>query len=466
MSLCSSVVRFDAVLRRELSSLRSGDSLELRWVNHASFILSQGDVRLICDPWWKGLAFDGSWALLSPSDMRAEDLSTVTHMWFSHEHPDHFSPPTLADIPPEIRRDIAVLYQRTSDRKVLSYCRDLGFGRLVELPPGEWHALDEQVDVLNMPFSGGDSWLAVRMGEKVLLNLNDCVADTEEKIRAIRDRVGRVDVLLTQFSYACWAGNPEDGLARRRLGQQKLERIRLQARILKPRFVIPFASFVWFCHEENLYMNDEAVRVDVAADFVRRETAASPVVLYPGDTWQLCEPHDNGAAIGRYLKDYERVRLSEPLTRSAPVPLSELEQHAARFAGQLAESRSSWLSRFAEPARIYVTDHGLSLEFSLNGLHRRERPRAECDLALSSAALDYAFRFLWGGDTLNVNGRFACPSGGRPQRFMLYAGMASQINRGEATPLRTLARAIVARGLRATPGVRGLYATVQAARGR
>ena len=36
---------------------------------------------------------------------------------------------------------------------------------------------------------------------------------------------------------------------------EKKQRIHKQSEVFKPKYIIPFASFVFFCHEENKYMN-------------------------------------------------------------------------------------------------------------------------------------------------------------------------------------------------------------------
>ena len=79
--------------------------MQIEWINHASFIVNSGSVRLIADPWLFGRAFNESWELFVPSKFTADDFDSVTHIWFSHEHPDHFSPPVLSGSPrkPESR---------------------------------------------------------------------------------------------------------------------------------------------------------------------------------------------------------------------------------------------------------------------------------------------------------------------------------------------------------------------------
>ena len=122
--------------------------MELEFVCHASVVLRRDPVHLICDPWLTGTAFDDGWALLSEPVFKPEDFSTVTHLWFSHEHPDHFSPRTLAMIPAELRARIAVLFHASLDRKVAQHCEKLGFGQVIELTSGQWHSLGLDFEIL------------------------------------------------------------------------------------------------------------------------------------------------------------------------------------------------------------------------------------------------------------------------------------------------------------------------------
>jgi UDP-MurNAc hydroxylase len=61
------------------------------FVNHASLIITSGNVRLISDLWLEGRVFHEGWDLIAKSVMTFEDFKDITHIWFSHEHPDHFS---------------------------------------------------------------------------------------------------------------------------------------------------------------------------------------------------------------------------------------------------------------------------------------------------------------------------------------------------------------------------------------
>jgi L-ascorbate metabolism protein UlaG (beta-lactamase superfamily) len=115
--------------------------MQIEFVNHASLILKSGEVRLLCDPWLEGRAFNDGWALLSPTKFAYDDFRDITHIWFSHEHPDHFSPACIKRISEEHRAQITVLFQETLDKKVVEFCRQLGFKDVLELPSGARYAL-------------------------------------------------------------------------------------------------------------------------------------------------------------------------------------------------------------------------------------------------------------------------------------------------------------------------------------
>ena len=409
----------------------------IEFVNHASLILTHECVRLLCDPWLAGTAFNEGWALLSASAFTPADFKGVTHIWYSHEHPDHFSPRVLAEIPEAARPRIEVLFHESDDEKVLRHCQALGFGTR-ELPAGQRVALGPDFHVRCQRWDhSDDSWLLVEAGGRRLLNLNDCLVSTPDDMRRLGEAVGPIDVLATQFSIAAWDGNPEEEARRRAGARHMLERTVAQCRTLEPRFVIPFASFVWFCHEENDYMNSAVVRVDEVEAAIRRETSTTPVVLYPRDRWQVGEPHDNAEALGHWADDYRSLPARERIaTRSTPFEtLQELaERFRGRLAGKLSPLRlrvrlarlnaryqrrrrpgpSGWLragaallALRARPARLYLTDLSRSATFDLHrGLAASDLPREACDLELASDSLAYAFRFLWGGLALQINGRF------------------------------------------------------------
>jgi len=218
--------------------------MELEWVNHAGLVVHTGSLHLITDPWIEGPAFNSGWKLLSPTKFWYPDFERITHIWISHEHPDHFSPPNLKCIAEKFRKRIKVLFHSTKDKRVLRTCTEMGFSTQ-ELPPQEWIDLDGGVRMICGTQGLIDSWMAVKADNTLLLNMNDCVFTYQsslEKVRELVQPLGPIDVLLTQFSYANWVGNPEDRAAHRRFAERKRAEIRRQVEFIPAESVDPICQ--------------------------------------------------------------------------------------------------------------------------------------------------------------------------------------------------------------------------------
>ncbi len=411
--------------------------MKIRFVNHASFIIEYKNVKIICDPWMEGTAFNNGWSLLSKTQLTYADFKDITHIWFSHEHPDHFSPPNLLKIPLEYRKKIIVLFQETIDCKVISFCKKLEFKEQVELPKNKFYTIEEDFKILCNPYTDGDSYALFKTDKHSLLNLNDCVVNTEEKAEELRSLVGKVDVLFTQFGYANKVGNIGDTELRKAASNEKLERIRIQKKVFNPKTIVPFASFVFFCHEENDYMNSGINKIEVVDFFIEQELKTQSVVLYPNDTWQIGEVWDSKASIEKYSKDYDKIKQYE-LFSSAKIDLAILKEEANRF---IKKIKAHVADRHAKKlnAKIYLSDYGLSFLLSAgNGLNEVEYDQNSCDISLSSESLYYVFNHLWGGDTLTVNARFQTPPGGNLNNFSNFSSIASNLNMGQTFVFPTL----------------------------
>jgi UDP-MurNAc hydroxylase len=407
--------------------------MKIEFVNHASFILENKDIRLICDPWIEGTAFDNGWKLLSKTKFTYDDFKDITHIWFSHEHPDHFSPPNLSRIPKEYRERIKVLYQDTIDHKVVDFCRKIGFKELIELPANKFYQIGEGFKIKCNPYSDGDSYLLFQVEGVKILNLNDCLVNTTEKAKDIYEKTGEVDVLLTQFGYANKVGDADDVALREQASKEKLDRIRIQVDVLKPKHVIPFASFVYFCHEENKYMNEGMNRIDTVDNFIKDSLHVQSVVLYPGDAWIVGEKWNSEASVQRYLNDYRALKDAE-YVKSSSVDEQELMKNAASFLNKLKKGYP-WRKGKVKGivARFYVSDLNKVFEFSgSRGLYPIDAEVDTCNIAITSSALNYCFRELWGFDTLDINGRSQAIKDYHKVRRL--SNIAGSLNRKEPFP--------------------------------
>lgn len=407
------------------------------WVNHAGYILRYKDIALMTDPWLHASIFDNGWDLLARTKFKIEDFESITHIWFSHEHPDHFTPPDLRKIPVELRKKITVLFQWTRDKRVVEKLQKLDF-IVHELPLLETQQIGDDFEVTCQKNGTEDSWIFTRAGDTRILNVNDCVFLGDDELHDIKRRVGDIDVLLTQFGYAEKFGNPEDVDLRRRKAQFYMDRTHNQVRIFQPKYLIPFASFIVFSHEENFYMNSGAFTPQEVYDKSKNQDIAKTIVLYPGERWTIGGEHDSQASVGKYMIDAGNRK---PLHKSdAPVPMEELKKVSEAFVDKLKAAHSPFFLRLLSlapaaiglrPISVYLTDHDQSVSLSvLHPCHPIDCPREKADLEMYSEPLAYLYSKDWGGNTLMVNGRFT-GSHAACQKLYNFAFMGLMMSAGE-----------------------------------
>ena len=102
----------------------------IQFINHASVVVSDGETSILSDPWYAGDAFHKGWNLLheTPPQEVLNMLDTITHIWISHEHPDHFSISFFKSFADKIKdMSIKILFQKTKDKRVLKFLSAQGF---------------------------------------------------------------------------------------------------------------------------------------------------------------------------------------------------------------------------------------------------------------------------------------------------------------------------------------------------
>src|SRR5260370_29654747 len=157
----------------------------------------------MCDPWLEGGELNGGWKVLSPSIFRYEDFARITHIWFSHEHPDHFSPSNLKRIPEELRRKITVLFHQTKDKRVLKVCEAYRF-EVQELPDAQPVELAGDFRLVCGRQGLIDPWTAVFAENKTLLNMDECVVRQPDEPLPHKRKLCTAGRVLPHCSMAEW----------------------------------------------------------------------------------------------------------------------------------------------------------------------------------------------------------------------------------------------------------------------
>ena len=390
------------------------------FISHACVLLRAGPVGLLSDPWLEGEIFNSSWAPLFTGHLGEEELAALTHIWISHEHPDHLHFPSLRSIPPEVRARVTLLYQRHPQRAVVDALRQQGFREVIEMKPARWYVLAPGVEAACFPSRRVDSALAFRAAGTTILNLNDCKIG-DWYLRHIGRVVGPVTLLLGQYSIAGWIGNPGQAAPPKRW--KVIERTTRYCRLLRPRALGLFASHAWFCHEENSYMNEWAISPQEAVDFVASHGRNGMLchALLPLDRWSV----EGFVSRGENLSAWGRATLQRatipPVAREL-VPLATLMEVAIQYLDQLRCECQRTGPPPGEPLDFYVEDLNVTLRLVLSDFSLQEHPTAlqNCHLSLGSQALWNSFRYRWGFDTLDTSGRYKLINGPKKHPALVY----------------------------------------------
>ncbi|MGZ5201432.1 MAG: MBL fold metallo-hydrolase [Telluria sp.] len=398
---------------------------QLSFVNHASFIVENDSALLLVDPWLEGPAFNNGWSLLDQSTSsealvaRLNKSGLPVYVWFSHEHPDHFSIPFLKKFREQFRGIATFLFQHTLDKRVVGFLRKNGFD-VTECREGVPVALGRDMRLTAYPFSDGDSWCLIQSGGRNIVNINDCALVTVQHCRDVKARIAdvapRIDYLFTQFGYASWVGNPGQDLLHCAAAREKIQRIALQLECLRPKVTVPFASFVYFSSAENAHFNEAqntpqdivtAPELAKWAPTIRFLRPGSVVDLETDSAASLTREHEQALAHWQGL-----LRQRSKLLPAAPqVALSGIKSAFLKYRGNVNGNlhglpRLLELVRRIEPLVLHLPDLEQTVEVSYRHGWKVLPAAAPFHVAMTSSNALFLFKNEYGFDTTHVNGRF------------------------------------------------------------
>jgi len=388
---------------------------KIQFINHASVKISYDEVSVLSDPWYSGDAFHKGWNLLVELSIEEvkKVLDNVTHIWISHEHPDHFSVSFFKYYEELIKNlDIVILFQETRDKRVQKFFKKNGFN-FHELKFEQPFQISKNFKITCIEDGFYDSALFIETKDKRILNLNDCNVTSEARASEIFKVTGKCDVLLTQFSYAAWKGGKKNIAWRELAANEKLNSIALQVRKFQPKHVIPFASFIYFSNEYNKYLNDS---INLPMDVLNKlkDTNVQVNILKPFDYLDENNSSQRNKKSINYWENVFSNISSNKYNKYNIVEIEELQQLFKKYQKRIFINNNKYfikLARLLSPIKVFQpiiiklkdTDKTIVLDLFLNNL----KPTSlSPDLIMSSESLKFILNFPFGFDTLSVNGCF------------------------------------------------------------
>jgi UDP-MurNAc hydroxylase len=381
--------------------------MNIKLVSHASVIISFTDCCIWTDPWLLGTAFNNSWSLYPSPKIDEKDYEQIDYIWISHEHPDHFHIPTLKHLEDSFKKKITVLYQKNNSDKMIDAFKKMGFSKFIILPHRCLTKLTKDTSVYCYQVGNMDSVLGVVGNDELLLNINDAEMDSNDCKIVLQD-LGSPDVVLNQFSIAGYSGHEDREHRLLNYAKTILDNCSNNHIDLKAKSTIPFASFVYFCQDDNCYINRYMNTPLTFAEHMNKK-GLEYVILYPGEFYTTEYLHDNTHSQQQFIQAYANLDSKISILKEPSKTIEEIENAFQKRFLQIQEDYHVFFRKILKPVIVKIPDLKKYVIFSLstgqfNTLEHDEN--LECDLTINSQPLWFAFTFPFGLQTLGVSARY------------------------------------------------------------
>ena len=395
------------------------NNTKIKFINHASVLVTYENVGILSDPWYENSVFHNGWRLIHETTLEEtlNVLDFTSHIFISHEHPDHFNPGFLFNEKIKnkiLSKNIKILFQKTYDKRVVNFLDSAGF-KLKECSSDEKIKLSNQFEIQIVKHDFYDSSISIKTPDLNILNINDCPINDLKLLKKFKKKYGRFDLLLTQFSYAAWKGGVENIELRRRAANDKLITIENQAKILECKQVIPFASFIYFSNELNFYMNDSINTPEKLTKYFNNNNFEL-VIMQPNEEQLAGKLKQNDDSINFWRDKYKDIEKRNCKIDKYDSEVDDVELIAAyeNYKKKLFTKNSKILIYLLEKIKflkifqkinVFILDKNQNYEYSIfSGLKKTNSKNK--DVSLHSQSLLFLFKNEFGFDTLTVNGCF------------------------------------------------------------
>tara|TARA_B100001250_G_C19804468_1_gene792622 strand:- start:1317 stop:2516 length:1200 start_codon:yes stop_codon:yes gene_type:complete len=391
-------------------------NFKIKFINHACFQIIRDNHSILVDPWFSGKVFNNSWALLEDTDIKSLDLSNLTHIFLSHEHPDHLNWSTLRKIREATNQKIEVFMPSRGNDNVESMMNKVGF-EYKEFEPFNTYRTNKHDFSFSFFKKNHDSAIVFEIDEKIIFNKNDCEFSARE-LSFIKERHlgGRdIDVLFNQFSLAGYYGNKEDTMSLNAAKQKHITDLVEAHTSLNPKLTVPFASFIRFCRKENSYLNDYIVGLPEIIEALGRDKMFVPYYLE-----EIPENANEEKSLINCKQWEEKFKKETQKTPDISPVVSQqtLEESFGKF--QTQNNRNRHLTPSDDfKVKILDTNKFCTFNFNNSEISFSEESYKAC-AEVSSHDLDCLFRLPWGADTMNITACFNVLDSQAWRKMMIY----------------------------------------------
>ncbi len=306
--------------------------MKLETLGHACLALYEQDSGaakqqpiITTDPWLIGSCYWRSWWLQSyPEPETISWLSQSKYVYITHEHPDHFHPPSIRTL----ENGPIFLMPEFAHRNIHNYLVEAG-AKIQVMPEGGWIDLAQDVRAMSIPLFNDDSLLIIETKDAVILNLNDApvLPNIMKKVVRLVESLGSKRRIVLKSSAPASLINafirPEGSRIRIMDKAGFCHRASKSCKQLKADHFMPFASQVLFMRDDSRWANEYSLRYsDLREHWDTDETE----LLHPYSIMDLEsgahsflpeDEYNEGLADKERLIELERALDEHPISKGA-----------------------------------------------------------------------------------------------------------------------------------------------------
>jgi UDP-MurNAc hydroxylase len=266
--------------------------MEFEILSHAGLKVEHDGKTLVIDPWLIGSCYWRSWWNYPPVDPQRTRQLRADYVYLSHIHWDHFHGPSLR----ALGKEVQILIPEDRYTRMRDDLRSMGFKRVIEIAHAKPFSLTPDFCITPfLFFPMTDSMLAVKAGNTVLLDANDCKM-CGFPLKQVKSRYPSVDFVLRSHSSANTRVCHEFLDHHRNdyeLVDTKEDYLRSFCNFMsaiQPRYAVPFASNHCHLHRDTLRFNRFQQTPKDAEQYFRNYKTQNPirtelVTMLPGSIW-------------------------------------------------------------------------------------------------------------------------------------------------------------------------------------
>lgn len=368
---------FDLRIQVRLN-LAMSSNLEFTVYGHASVLLSCGEFSILTDPWFKNTqGTEPFFAVPAVKEPTPSEIEKISALHISHNHPDHFSPESLA----LFRLDIPIFITKYRDQVFFNQISALGFTNIIEIPPGIEGTTFGPFQLYQLPLPGSyayDSALTVRVNSEFYFLNNDCIFSSRAYsfLKAAFGKFKGCFLGYSPFSVYPIAYDYDScqNLKLTHPNKNILEdykkyywdQFSMACQILEPDWVVPYACGIRFAKEDMLLYNKMFNEPYGALNQDLGKTKA--VIMWPQDKM------DSEGKL-----EFNSLLRTQPQVPSPPLPplvtnflseafvLEKKELFGSGFLSLLRQEAKNWNSAMKIKFSIATKENPLDFDFIFNG---------------------------------------------------------------------------------------------------